>query len=157
MSNLTYVGEVAGNPIFKEQTSSEFYIDKDGTVSTNSSDGVKFVWDTKDEPITDLETGQSTTFGGFLNSLGTTANTLLDLINKTANTYEQTTGSKLITTSSDEIKSTGKLNDTDMNTLTMIINSAINKLKTYGIYVGIGVAGIILASMIIKNKKAKAK
>lgn len=154
MGAKTAFGEIEN---YQAAGANQFYMSEDGTVSTNSADGQSFIWKSSDEIITDTETGKSSTFGDFLSSLGSSVSTFTNTVNSLANAYENVTGSKLITTKSDELKSTGRLNDTDMSTLSMIINSAINKLKTYGIYVGIGIAGIIILNMIIKNKKAKAK
>lgn len=150
----TYVGEVAGNPIFKEETASNFYMDKDGTISTTSSDGEEFKWDLSDNVITD-ETGKSSTFGGFLNSLGSSVNSFLDIVNKTAQTYENTTGSKIIGSASSQ--TSGQLSGSDLNTLSSIINSSINQFKKNALVVGIVLAGLVGATIIIKNKKKRAR
>lgn len=150
----TYVGEVAGNPIFKEETASNFYMDKDGTISTTSSDGKEFKWDLSENVITD-ETGKSSTFGGFLNSLGSSVNSFLDIVNKTAQTYENTTGSKIIGSASSQ--TSGKLSGSDLNTLSSIINSSINQFKKNALVVGIVLAGLVGATIIIKNKKKRAR
>lgn len=150
----TYVGEVAGNPIFKEETASNFYMDKDGTISTTGSNGEEFKWDLSDNVITD-DTGKSSTFGGFLNSLGSSVNSFLDIVNKTAQTYENTTGSKIIGSSSSQ--TSGKLSGSDLNTLSSIINSSINQFKKNALVVGVVLAGLVGATIIIKNKKKRAR
>lgn len=150
LSDGTIVGVQEG-----VNTTGDIYVDKDGNWSSDNTSGEKINWKIYDEPITDVDTGKTSTFGDFISGLGSTANTLLDLINKTAQTYENTTGSKIITTSASQVKSTGSLSENDMNTVSMIINSAINQLKKYGLYVGIGIAGIILASSVLKKKGQK--
>ena len=154
MENLTYVGEVAGNPIFKEQTASSFYMDKDGTVSTIADDGTEFKWDLSNNSITD-ENGKTSSFGSFLDGLGSTVNSFLDIVNKTAQTYENTTGSKIINTNSSSAQS-GQLSSSDLNTLSGLINSSINQLKRNALYVGVGLAGIVAITVIMK-KRAKAR
>lgn len=153
MSN-TYVGEVAGNPIFKEETASNFYMDKDGTISTKAEDGTVFKWDLSENVVTD-ETGKSSTFGGFLNSLGSSVNSFLDIVNKTAQTYENTTGSKIIGSASSQ--ATGQLSGSDLNTLSSIINSSINQFKKNALVFGVAIAGIVVATVILKNKRKRAK
>lgn len=152
--NLTYVGEVAGNPIFKEQTASSFYMSSDGTISTNDKDGKEFKWDLSNNSITD-EDGKTSSFGSFLDSLGSSVNSFLDIVNKTAQTYENTTGSKIIDTGSKSQNS--QLSSNDLNNLSGLINSSINQFKKNALYIGMGLTAIILGTIIIKNKRAKAK
>lgn len=152
--NLTYVGEVAGNPIFKEQTASSFYMSADGTVSTNSADGKEFKWDLSDNEIID-DKGNKSSFGDFLGSLGSSINSFLDVVNKTAQTYENTTGSKIINTNSKT--SSSQLSNNDLNNLSGLINSSINQFKKNALYIGMGITAVILATIVIKNKRAKAK
>ena len=152
MGAVTVFGEVQN---YQSAGANQFYMSEDGTISTNSADGKPFVWQTNDEIVSDTKTGETSTFGDFLGSLGSSVNSFLDIVNKTAQTYENTTGSKLITTSSNELKSTGKLNDTDMNTLSMIINSSINQLKKNALYIGMGITAIILTAVVLKKKRAK--
>lgn len=134
---------------------SEFYMSADGTVSTNSKDGKKFVWNLGSSEIVD-DSGNKSTFSDFLSGLGTTVNSFLDIVNKTAQTYENTTGSKIINTESSQAKS-GQLSSSDLNNLSSLINSSINQLKKNALYIGVGISAIIVTAMIIKNKKAKAK
>lgn len=134
---------------------SEFYMSADGTVSTNSKDGEKFVWNLGSSEIVD-DSGNKSTFSDFLSGLGTTVNSFLDIVNKTAQTYENTTGSKIINTESSQAKS-GQLSSSDLNNLSGLINSSINQLKKNALYIGVGISAIIVTAMIIKNKKAKAK
>lgn len=152
--NLTYVGEVAGNPIFKEQTASNFYISADGTVSTNSEDGKVFKWDLSDNEVVD-DSGKKSSFGDFLNSLGSSVNSFLDVVNKTAQTYENTTGSKIINTNNKT--SSSQLSNSDLNNLSGLINSSMNQFKKNALYIGMGITAVILATIVIKNKRAKAK
>lgn len=151
---LTYVGEVAGNPIFKEQTASSFYMSSDGTISTNDKDGKEFKWDLSNNSITD-EDGKTSSFGSFLDSLGSSVNSFLDIVNKTAQTYENTTGSKIVDTGSKSQNS--QLSSNDLNNLSGLINSSINQFKKNALYIGMGLTAIILGTIIIKNKRAKAK
>ena len=132
---------------------SNFYMSEDGTISTNSKDGKEFVWDLSETAVVD-DKGNKSTFGDFLNSLGTSVNSFLDVVNKTAQTYENATGSKII--GSNSVQS-GQLTTNDMNTLSSIINSSINQLKKNALYVGMGITAIILATVVLKNKRAKAK
>lgn len=152
MDSLTYVGEVAGNPIFKEQTASNFYMSADGTISTSNADGQEFKWDLSENVVTD-DKGKSSTFGDFLSSLGTSVNSFLDVVNKTAQTYENTTGSKIIGSTQSQ---SGQLSSSDLSTLSGLINSAMNQFKKNALYVGVGIAGIIAVAVIMKNKKVKA-
>lgn len=152
--NLTYVAEVAGNPIFKEQTASSFYMSSDGTISTNDKDGKEFKWDLSNNSITD-EDGKTSSFGSFLDSLGSSVNSFLDIVNKTAQTYENTTGSKIIDTGSKSQNS--QLSSNDLNNLSGLINSSINQFKKNALYIGLGIGAIVLGTIIIKNKRAKAK
>lgn len=131
-------------------TTSDFKMNQDGTIEANG-----FSWDLSTEPMQDTNTGSSFSFGDFLGSLGSNVGTFLGIVNKTAETYEKTTGSKLINTTQSQAQANGSLSESDMNTLSLIINSAINKMKTYGIYVGIAITGIIVASIIMKKKRAK--
>ena len=50
----------------------------------------------------------------------------------------------------------GNISNTDLNTLANLFNSAINKLKTYGVYLGIGITGVLVYT-ILKNKKTSKK
>lgn len=148
--NLTYVGEVAGNPIFKEQTASSFYMSSDGTISTN---GKEFKWDLSNNSITD-EDGKTSSFGSFLDSLGSSVNSFLDIVNKTAQTYENTTGSKIIDTGSKSQNS--QLSSNDLNNLSGLINSSINQFKKNALYVGLGIGAIVLGTIILKKRGKKA-
>ena len=81
-------------------------------------------------------------------NLGTTLNTVLDTVNKVGSTYQNITGSNLVNT---QQQSTVKL---DNDTVTQIMNNAINQVKRYGVYVGIGVGAIILITLINNKRKA---
>lgn len=170
MGNKTYITEVGGNPVFLEdtasfvgnvgdntilkgQTASDFYMSADGTISTTSEDGKKIQWDLSNNIITD-DKGDSTTFGNFLDSLGSTVGSFLDIVNKTAQTYENTTGSKIISTGK---TSTGQLTSSDLNTLSAVVNSSINQLKKNALYIGFGVGAIVLTTILLKKKNKKTK
>lgn len=84
-----------------------------------------------------------------VNSLGSTLNTVLDTVNKVGTTYQNITGSTLVSQGS---SSQPKI---DNDTITQIMNNAINQVKRYGVYVGIGVGAIILITLI-SNKRRKA-
>ena len=81
-------------------------------------------------------------------NLGTTLNTVLDTVNKVGDTYKNVTGSNLVNT---QQQSTVKL---DNDTVTQIMNNAINQVKRYGVYVGIGVGAIILITLLSNKRKA---
>lgn len=82
-------------------------------------------------------------------NLGSTLNTVLDTVNKVGTTYQNITGSNLVSQGS---SSQPKI---DNDTITQIMNNAINQVKRYGVYVGIGVGAIILITLI-SNKRRKA-
>lgn len=80
-------------------------------------------------------------------NLGTTVNTILDTANKIGSTYQNITGSTLVNTQSSKPQ-------IDNDTVTQIMNSAINQVKRYGVYVGIGVGAIILITLLNNKRKA---
>lgn len=80
-------------------------------------------------------------------NLGTTVNTILDTANKIGSTYQNITGSSLVNTQSSKPQ-------IDNDTVTQIMNSAINQVKRYGVYVGIGVGAIILITLLNNKRKA---
>lgn len=149
MGATTIFGTVDGSNV-----ASDFYMSADGTISTSSSDGEEFKWDLSENVITD-DTGKSSTFGGFLSSLGSSVNSFLDIVNKTAQTYENTTGSKIIGSASS--KNSGQLSGSDLNTLSSIINSSINQFKKNALVFGVAIAGIVVATVVFKNKRKRAK
>lgn len=135
------------------QSPSTFYMSEDGTVSTTDKNGKEFKWDLSENVITD-DKGKSTTFGDFLGSLGSSINTFLDIVNKTAQTYENTTGSKIINSQGSSAQS-GNLSSNDLNTLSAVVNSSINQLKKNALYIGMGITAIILTAVVLKKKRAK--
>ena len=147
----SYAGDVAGQNIIKEQTAQSFYMNSDGTISTTSSDGKSYTFD----PAVESDGGISGYLSSVVNSFGSVAGTLIDLVNKGADAYEKATGQKVIQTSASQVKSTG-LSAADESRINMILNSAINKIKSYGIFIGIGVGGVILI-YVLKNKKRSKK
>lgn len=80
-------------------------------------------------------------------NLGTTVNTILDTANKIGSTYQNITGSTLVNAQSSKPQ-------IDNDTVTQIMNSAINQVKRYGVYVGIGVGAIILITLLNNKRKA---
>lgn len=145
----SYVGDVAGQNILKEQTAQSFYMNNDGTISTNSTDGSSYTFDV---PV-QSDSGWIGYLSSAINSVGSVAGTLIDLVNKGAEAYEKTTGQKVIQTSANQVKTSG-LSDADQSRINMILNSAINKMKSYGLIAGAGV-GIVVLIYVIKNRKKK--
>lgn len=131
------------------KVASNFYMSADGTITTNNEDGEVFKWDLSDNEVID-DKGKKTSFGDFLGSLGSSVNSFLDVVNKTAQTYENATGSKIIGSSS---QSSGQLTTNDLNTLSSVVNSSINQLKKNALYVGVGITAIVLGAMLVKKKK----
>ena len=149
MAELTYVTTVAGNPVFKEQTAQSFYMNNDGTISTNSADGSSYTFDA---PV-QSDSGWSGYLSSAINSVGSVAGTLIDLVNKGAAAYENATGQKVIQTSANQVKTSG-LSEADQSRINMILNSAINKIKSYGLIAGAGI-GIVVLIYVVKNRKKK--
>lgn len=80
-------------------------------------------------------------------NLGTTVNTVLDTVNKVGSTYQNITGSTLLSSQQSQPQ-------IDNDTVTQIMNSAINQVKKYGMYVGIGVGAIIVITLLNNKRKA---
>lgn len=89
---------------------------------------------------------------GFWNTLsknlGTTLNTVLDVANKVGTTYTNITGSTLVNQPQQQAT------QVDNATINEIMNNAINQVKKYGVYVGIGIGAVILITLI-SNKRRK--
>lgn len=82
-------------------------------------------------------------------NLGTTLNTVLDVANKVGTTYTNITGSTLVN------QPTQQATLVDNDTINQIMNNAINQVRKYGTYVGIGITAVILITLI-SNKRRKA-
>lgn len=116
---------------------------------TFESDDLKYDLKTDNQGNT-IAVASSNFWNTLSQNLGTTLNTVLDTVNKVGNTYQNITGSTLVNQGS---SSQPKL---DNDTITQIMNNAINQVKRYGVYVGIGVGAIILITLISNRKKLKA-
>lgn len=162
----TYVGEVAGYPIFKEETANYVgnygntdiptYMQSNGDISILTSDNQWYTVGTSQAQVQDTDSGWLGSLSSLLDSVGGVANQVTGIFNQVSSAYTQATGASLINTSSSNLKNNG-LSESDMNKVENILNSAINKVKKYGVYAGAIVVAIIVASLIYKNKKAKAK
>lgn len=111
------------------------------------SDDLKYDLKTDSQGNT-IAVASSNFWNKLTSNLGTTLNTVLDTVNKVGSTYQNITGSNLVNT---QQQSTVKL---DNDTVTQIMNNAINQVKRYGVYVGIGVGAIILITLINNKRKA---
>lgn len=115
---------------------------------TFESDDLKYDLKTDSQGNT-IAVASSNFWNTLSQNLGTTLNTVLDTVNKVGSTYQNITGSTLVNQGS---SSQPKL---DNDTITQIMNNAINQVKRYGVYVGIGVGAIILITLISNRKKLK--
>lgn len=112
------------------------------------SDDLKYKISTDSDGNT-IATATDSFWNKLTSNLGTTVNTVLDTVNKIGSTYQTVTGSNIINQQSQQ---SSKI---DNDTITEIMNTAINQVKRYGMYVGVGIAGLI-AYTIISNKRRKA-
>lgn len=108
--------------------------------------------DLKYKITTDNEGNQiATASEGFWNTLsknlGTTLNTVLDVANKVGSTYTTVTGSTLVNQAQQSQPTI------DNDTINQIMNNAINQVRKYGMYVGIGIGAIILITLIYGRKR----
>ena len=116
---------------------------------TFESDDLKYDLKTDSQGNT-IAVATSNFWNTLSSNLGSTLNTVLDTVNKVGSTYQNITGSTLVSQGS---SSQPKI---DNDTITQIMNNAINQVKRYGVYVGIGVGAIILITLISNKRKLKA-
>lgn len=114
---------------------------------TFESDDLKYDLKTDSQGNT-IAVATSNFWNTLSSNLGSTLNTVLDTVNKVGSTYQNITGSTLVSQGSSKPQ-------IDNDTITQIMNNAINQVKRYGVYVGIGVGAIILITLI-SNKRRKA-
>lgn len=127
-------GEIVG---WSGDSSPVIYTDGAGNYSATKESG----WTVADWSIS--------SDNNWLDSLGTTANKVLNLFNNVADTYTKVTGSNIV--AQDKSSQAGNI---DENTVNQIMNSVLNQVRTYGKYIAIGIGAIVLTT-IISNKKTR--
>lgn len=111
------------------------------------SDDLKYKLTTDNEGNT-VAVASSGFWNTLSKNLGTTLNTVLDVANKVGTTYTNITGSTLVNQPQQQAT------QVDNATINEIMNNAINQVKKYGVYVGIGIGAVILITLISNKRKA---
>ena len=142
---------------FEGTTANQFAVDEEGNLYASFKEGANADTSWADLKLNtyDTNTGKTSSFSEIISGLGANVGKVLDIANNISDAYTKATGKTIIESSASQVKQ-GNISNTDLNTLANLFNSAINKLKTYGVYLGIGITGVLVYT-ILKNKKTSKK